>query len=71
MSTTAQAVEQFLSKIDQTKDLNIFLEVWADEARTQAAQVDETSHRVVRVLCPTGSYTSKLGAWKICLIGRV
>ena len=41
MSTTAQAVEQFLAKIDQTKDLNIFLEVWADEARTQAAQVDE------------------------------
>jgi len=36
MSTTAQAVEQFLAKIDQTKDLNIFLEVWADEARAQA-----------------------------------
>ena len=41
MSTTAQAVEQFLAKIDQTKDLNIFLEVWADEARAQAAEVDE------------------------------
>ncbi|MGB1620992.1 MAG: amidase, partial [Schleiferiaceae bacterium] len=41
MSSTAQAVETFLSKIEQTKDLNIFLEVWADEAREKAQQVDE------------------------------
>ena len=41
MSSTAQAVETFLSKIEQTKDLNIFLEVWADEARHQARVVDE------------------------------
>jgi len=41
MSTTAQAVEQFLSKIEATQDLNIFLEVWADEARESAKIVDE------------------------------
>ena len=41
MSSTAQAVETFLSKIEQTKDLNIFLEVWSDEARNQAIIVDE------------------------------
>ena len=41
MSTTAQAVEQFLSKIEATQDLNIFLEVWADEARESAKVVDE------------------------------
>ena len=41
MSSTAHAVETFLSKIEQTKDLNIFLEVWADEAREKAQQVDE------------------------------
>ena len=41
MSTTAQAVESFLSKIEQTRDLNIFLEVWADEARQEAKRVDE------------------------------
>ena len=41
MSSTAQAVETFLSKIEQTKDLNIFLEVWADEAREKAQHVDE------------------------------
>ena len=41
MSSTAQAVETFLSKIEQTKDLNIFLEVWADEAREKAQEVDE------------------------------
>lgn len=41
MSTTTQAVEQFLSRIEQTRDLNIFLEVWADEAREQAKIVDE------------------------------
>ena len=41
MSSTAQAVETFLSKIEQTKDLNIFLEVWADEARKKAEHVDE------------------------------
>jgi aspartyl-tRNA(Asn)/glutamyl-tRNA(Gln) amidotransferase subunit A len=41
MSSTAQAVETFLSKIEQTKDLNIFLEVWADEARKKAQHVDE------------------------------
>lgn len=41
MSSTAQAVETFLSKIEQTKDLNIFLEVWADEARAKAKEVDE------------------------------
>ncbi|MEL0145754.1 MAG: Asp-tRNA(Asn)/Glu-tRNA(Gln) amidotransferase subunit GatA [Schleiferiaceae bacterium] len=40
MSTTAQAVEQFLSKIEATQDLNIFLEVWADEAREHANAVD-------------------------------
>ena len=40
MSTTAQAVEQFLSKIEATRDLNIFLEVWADEAREHAQAVD-------------------------------
>jgi len=40
MSTTAQAVEQFLSKIEATQDLNIFLEVWADEAREHAKVVD-------------------------------
>jgi aspartyl-tRNA(Asn)/glutamyl-tRNA(Gln) amidotransferase subunit A len=40
MSTTAQAVEQFLSKIEATQDLNIFLEVWADEAREHAKAVD-------------------------------
>jgi len=41
MSSTAQAVDTFLSKIEQTKDLNIFLEVWADEARARAKEVDE------------------------------
>ena len=41
MSSTAQAVETFLSKIEQTKDLNIFLEVWSEEARHQASVVDE------------------------------
>ena len=41
MSSTAQAVETFLSKIEQTKDLNIFLEVWSEEARNQASVVDE------------------------------
>ena len=41
MSATAQAVEQFLSKIEAVQDLNIFLEVWADEAREQAVAVDE------------------------------
>ena len=41
MSTTTQAVEKFLNKIEATKDLNIFLEVWADEARKQAAAVDK------------------------------
>lgn len=41
MSSTAQAVETFLSKIEHTKDLNIFLEVWADEARAKAKEVDE------------------------------
>ena len=40
MSTTAHAVEQFLSKIEATQDLNIFLEVWADEAREHAKVVD-------------------------------
>ena len=40
MSTTAHAVEQFLSKIEATQDLNIFLEVWADEAREHAKAVD-------------------------------
>jgi len=40
MSTTTQAVEQFLSKIEATRDLNIFLEVWADEAREHAQAVD-------------------------------
>ena len=38
MSATAQAVEQFLSKIESTQDLNIFLEVWTDQAREQAVQ---------------------------------
>lgn len=41
MSTTAQEVEKFLNKIEATKDLNIFLEVWADEARKQANIVDK------------------------------
>jgi aspartyl-tRNA(Asn)/glutamyl-tRNA(Gln) amidotransferase subunit A len=41
MSTTTNAVEHFLSRIAQTEDLNIFLEVWADEAREQAKKVDE------------------------------
>jgi len=40
MSKTAQAVEQFLSKIEATQDLNIFLEVWAEEAREHAKAVD-------------------------------
>jgi len=40
MSTTTQAVEQFLSKIEATQALNIFLEVWADEAREHAQAVD-------------------------------
>ena len=40
MSATAQAVEQFLSKIESTQDLNIFLEVWTDQAREQAVAVD-------------------------------
>ena len=40
MSTTAQAVEQFLSKIEANQDLNIFLEVWAEEAREHAQAVD-------------------------------
>jgi len=41
MSSTAHAVETFLSKIEHTKDLNIFLEVWADEARQRAKEVDD------------------------------
>lgn len=41
MKSTAQAVESFLSKIEQTRDLNIFLEVWADEARQEAKRIDE------------------------------
>ena len=40
MSSTAQAVETFLSKIEQTKNLNIFLEVWAAQAREKAQEVD-------------------------------
>ena len=40
MSTTTQAVEQFLSKIEANQDLNIFLEVWAEEAREHAQAVD-------------------------------
>ena len=42
MSSTAQAVETFLSKIEQTKDLNIFLEVWSEEARNQASEQANT-----------------------------
>lgn len=40
MGSTVQAVEEFLAKIEQTRDLNIFLEVWADEALERAAEVD-------------------------------
>ncbi len=40
MNSTAQAVQEFLSKIERTKDLNIFLEVWGDEALEQAKIID-------------------------------
>ena len=40
MNSTAKAVEAFLSKIERTKDLNIFLEVWADEALKRANKID-------------------------------
>ena len=40
MNSTAQAVQEFLSKIERTKDLNIFLEVWGDEALERAKKID-------------------------------
>ena len=40
MNSTAKAVEAFLSKIERTKDLNIFLEVWANEALKRANKID-------------------------------
>ena len=40
MNSTAKAVQEFLSKIERTKDLNIFLEVWGDEALEQAKIID-------------------------------
>lgn len=40
MNSTAIAVQEFLSKIERTKDLNIFLEVWGDEALEQAKIID-------------------------------
>lgn len=40
MNSTAKAVQEFLSKIERTKDLNIFLEVWGDEALERAKKID-------------------------------
>lgn len=39
--TCRQLVEQYLTRIDQHRHLNVFTEVYADEARRQAARVDE------------------------------
>lgn len=40
-STSCQAlVEQYLSRIDANKELNAFIEVYADEARTAAVAID-------------------------------
>ena len=40
MNSTAKAVQEFLSKIERTKYLNIFLEVWGDEALERAKKID-------------------------------
>ncbi|MEC8459032.1 MAG: Asp-tRNA(Asn)/Glu-tRNA(Gln) amidotransferase subunit GatA [Bacteroidota bacterium] len=40
MNSTAKAVQEFLSKIERTKDLNIFLEVWGEEALDRAKKID-------------------------------
>jgi aspartyl-tRNA(Asn)/glutamyl-tRNA(Gln) amidotransferase subunit A len=39
-TTCLGLVDYYLNRIDQHKDLNIFLEVFADEARTQAQEID-------------------------------
>lgn len=38
--TCSRLVEHYLNNIETHKGLNAFLEVWADEARTRAAEVD-------------------------------
>ncbi|WP_338394705.1 Asp-tRNA(Asn)/Glu-tRNA(Gln) amidotransferase subunit GatA [Fulvitalea axinellae] len=40
-TTCADLVEHYLENIDKTKDLNAYLEVYADEARETAKQVDK------------------------------
>lgn len=40
-TSCTQLVNHYLSKIDQTKDLNIYVEVYAEEARQQAILLDE------------------------------
>ncbi len=37
----ARLVEYYLENIRQNEDLNAFLEVWADEAKTRAAEIDQ------------------------------
>ncbi len=39
--TVSGMVEQYLSHIDSTNDLNIYVEVYADEARQKAAELDQ------------------------------
>lgn len=40
-TTCTQLVDHYLSKIEETKDLNIYVEVYAEEARQQAILLDE------------------------------
>lgn len=39
-TTCREVVEYHLSRIEQTRDLNAFIEVWADEALTRASELD-------------------------------
>lgn len=39
--TVSAMVEQYLKQIEATKDLNIYVEVYADEARQKAAELDQ------------------------------